>query len=235
MRRKRGFSVRNTPQLFFMFSNTSACIFDMDGVIVDSEALWSIATKEFFRKRGIEYHGEHKTHVMGKRLDEESEFYKTLYGFPESPQELSAEHLHIVEEIYRTRGVPAMPGFLEFLGNAKSRFSKIGLASGSPRHIIEYVLGSLKIQDSFSAVVSGDEVVRGKPSPDIYLEAATRLGVSPDECVAVEDSLNGVRAAKAAGMRCIAVPDARWSRKEDFEGLADVIVGRLDEFDLSAL
>ena len=185
----------------------------MDGVIIDSEPLWEKSESIMLKQKGFagneSYRKEYRKKIMGLNQKDSVKLLKETFGLDESPEEILCTRLKILLELYEKelRLSDGIPELLKVLRGEKN--IETALASGSPMKVIEFVLKKFSLSDVFSIKVSGDCVEEGKPSPDIYLETARRLGVSPEECVAIEDSINGIVSAKEAGMRCIAVPDPR--------------------------
>ena len=185
----------------------------MDGVIIDSEPLWEKSESIMLRQKGVEgndsYRKEYRKKIMGLNQKDSVALLKETFGLDESPEEILRTRLEILLGLYEKelRLVDGIPEILQALSAEKH--IKTAVASGSPMEVIEFVLKKFSLSDTFRIKVSGDCVEEGKPRPDIYLETARRLGVSPEECVAIEDSINGIVSAKEAGMRCIAVPDPR--------------------------
>ena len=190
----------------------------MDGVIIDSEPLWEKSESIMLKQKGVagneNYREEYRKKIMGLNQKDSVKLLKETFGLDESPEEILRTRLKILLEIYEKelRLIDGIPKILQILSAEKQ--IKTALASGSPMKVIEFVLKKFSLSDTFRIKVSGDCVERGKPYPDIYLETARRLGISPEECVAIEDSINGIVSAKEAGMRCIAVPDRRIAREE---------------------
>lgn len=189
-----------------------AVIFDMDGVIIDSEPLWEKSESVLLKQKGFgsneSYRKEYRKKIMGLSQRDSVQLLKETFGLRESPEEILHARLKILLEFYE-RELELIDGIPELLQSLEQRRIETALASGSPMKVIEFVLKKFSLSDVFRIKVSGDCVERGKPHPDIYLKTARRLGVSPEECVAIEDSINGIVSAKEAGMRCIAVPDPR--------------------------
>ena len=185
----------------------------MDGVIIDSEPLWEKSESMMLRQKGFggneNYRKEYRKKIMGLNQKDSVELLKETFGLDESPEEILRTRLEILLELYEKELelVDGVPEILQVLSG--ERHIKTALASGSPMKVIDFVLRKFSLSDTFRIKVSGDCVENGKPHPDIYLETARRLGVSPEDCVAIEDSINGIVSAKDAGMRCIAVPDPR--------------------------
>jgi HAD superfamily hydrolase (TIGR01509 family) len=204
-----------------------AVIFDLDGVLVDTEHVWDDARKELARERGRPWPEDASRAMMGMSSLEWSRYMHEVVGLPEPPEEISAEVVRRLQDIYR-RELPLFDGAASAVERVAKRWP-LGLASSSNRELIDLVLELSGLAEYFKATVSSEEVPRGKPAPDVYLEAARRLGVQPDRCAAVEDSENGIRSAKAAGMRVFAIPNALYPPAEDALALADDVLGSLEE------
>jgi HAD superfamily hydrolase (TIGR01509 family) len=199
-----------------------AVIFDLDGVLVDSEQLWNAAKEELVRATGARWREEAPTVMMGMSSPEWSAYLHDELAVPLPPAEINAEVVRRMERMYRRR-LPLLPGAVQAVQSLGARWP-LGLASSSNREIIELVLERAGLTGTFAATVSSEEVARGKPAPDVYLEAARRIGVAPERCVAIEDSGNGLRAAAAAGMRVIAVPNPHYPPERDALALAGATV-----------
>jgi HAD superfamily hydrolase (TIGR01509 family) len=204
-----------------------AVVFDLDGVLVDSEQVWDAARKELAAERGRPWPEQASRDMMGMSSLEWSRYMHDVVGLPEPPEEISAEVVRRLEEIYR-RELPLIDGAVEAVGRLAERWP-LGLASSSNRELIDLVLELSGVARYFQVTVSSEEVSRGKPAPDVYLEAARRLGVAPDCCAAVEDSANGIRSAKAAGMRVLAIPNPVYPPAEDALALADDVLTSIKE------
>ena len=185
-----------------------AVVFDLDGVILDSEQVWDEAREQLARERGARWHANAQRDMMGMSSPEWSRYMRDVIGLPEPPEEISAEVVERLAAIYRER-LPLCPGAVEAVERLAERWP-LAIASSSNRPLIDLVLELAGLAASFRATVSSEEVPRGKPAPDVYLEAARRLGVPPERCAAIEDSANGLRAAAGAGMRVVAVPNPRY-------------------------
>ena len=204
-----------------------AVVFDMDGVIVDSEHVWDEARERLARERGGRWHEGAQRDMMGMSSLEWSRYMHDVIGLPEPPEEISREVVRLMEAVYRER-LPLIEGAREAVERLAARWP-LGLASSSNRPLIDLVLELAGLDRCFRATVSSEEVARGKPAPDVYLEAARRLGVDPARCAAVEDSESGIRSAKAAGMRVVAVPNARYPPAAEVVALADVVLRSIGE------
>ncbi len=206
-----------------------AVIFDLDGVIVDSEAAWDDARRELAEQRGGKWRADAQRATMGMSSDEWSAYMRDEIGVPLAVEEINAAVVANIERRYRER-LPLITGATDAVRRLAARWP-LGLASSSNRPIIDLVLREAGIEDCFAVTVSSEEVGRGKPAPDVYLDAARRLGARPEACVAIEDSSNGLRSAAAAGMRVIAIPNAEFPPDEDALALADVVLQTIDELD----
>ncbi len=182
-----------------------AAIFDLDGVLLDSEQVWDQVREQLVRERGGRWHERAQAEMMGMSSLEWSRYMHDELGVPDPPEEISTEVVRRLEEVYRRR-LPLIHGAQEAVVQLSARWP-LGLASSSNRELIDLVLELSGLARFFRATVSSEEVARGKPAPDVYLEAARRLSVPPKRCAAVEDSRNGIRAAKAAEMRVIAASE----------------------------
>jgi HAD superfamily hydrolase (TIGR01509 family) len=211
-------------------ASIEAVVFDMDGVLVDSEHLWDEIREQLARDRGGRWHERAQRDMMGMSSPEWSVYMHDVIGLAESPAEINAEVVRQLLARYR-ESLPLLPGAVEAVERLSERWL-LGLASSSNREVIDAVLSAAGVADRFRATVSSEEVPRGKPAPDVYLEAARRLGVDPRRCAAVEDSRNGIRSAKAAGMRVVAIPNPRYPPGEDALADADVVLRSLDELTL---
>jgi HAD superfamily hydrolase (TIGR01509 family) len=205
---------------------TEAVVFDMDGVLVDSEHVWDDVRESLARERGGAWHPGAQRDMMGMSSREWSRYMHDRVGLPESPEEINRLVVERMLERY-AGGPPWIDGALEAVRELSRRYV-LGLASSSNRELIDAVLDAGEIGRLFRATVSSEEVERGKPAPDVYLEASRRLGIDPGSCVAVEDSHNGIRSAKAAGMVCIAIPNERYPPGAAV-GEADLVLGSVAE------
>ena len=197
-------------------------VFDMDGVIVDSEQVWDDVREQLAKERGGRWHGGAQAAMMGMSSPEWSAYMHDEIGLPESPEEINIEVVERMLERYRER-LPLIDGAVDAVRRLAAEF-RLGVASSSNRPLIETVLERAGVAQLFDAVVSSEEVDRGKPAPDVYLAAMLRLGAEPAATAAIEDSSNGIRAAHAAGMRVIALPNAHYPPAPDALALADAVV-----------
>jgi len=204
-----------------------AVVFDLDGVLLDSEQLWDEAREQLARERGGRWHEKAQRDMMGMSSLEWSRYMHDVIGLPEPPEEISREVVERMAKLYREH-LPVIPGAREAVERLAAR-RPLALASSSNRELIDLALELLGVAHLFKATVSSEEVPRGKPAPDVYLEAARRLGVDPTHAAAIEDSENGIRAAKAAGIRVIAIPNPHFPPAEDALAQADVVLRSLEE------
>jgi HAD superfamily hydrolase (TIGR01509 family) len=196
-------------------------------VLIDSEHVWGEARERLSRERGGRYSEQAELDMMGMSSIEWSRYMHEVVGLAESPEEISTEVVRRLEAIYREE-LPLVDGAGEAVRRMAARWP-LGLASSSNRELIDLVLELSGLQECFAATVSSEEVPRGKPAPDVYLEAANRLGVHPTRCAAVEDSAPGIRSAKAAGMRVVAIPHPGYAPDEETLAAADVVLRDLGE------
>jgi HAD superfamily hydrolase (TIGR01509 family) len=206
---------------------TAAVVFDLDGVLVESEQVWDAAREELARERGVSWRDGATAHMMGMSSYEWSRYMHDRLGVPMTPEAITDDVVRRVAAAYE-RELPLLPHAVETVRELGRRW-RLGVASSSNRPIIELVLDRSGLRPWFAAVVSSEEVEHGKPAPDVYLAAADRLGVDPSVCVAVEDSANGIRAAVAAGMPTIAVPNRAFRPDDDVLAAATTVVPWLAE------
>jgi sugar-phosphatase len=185
-----------------------AIIFDMDGVLIDSEPLWRRAEREVFAEQGLILSDDDCKQTMGLRTDELVAYWYRHHRWLARSQAVVAKAIDArVAELIANHGAP-LPGAVAAVGVARDSGLPVGLASSSSLDLIELVVRALGLEGCFAVACSGVDEERGKPDPAVYFTAAHRLGVSPTDCVAIEDSVRGVEAAAAAGMRVVAVPTA---------------------------
>ncbi|MET8864333.1 HAD family phosphatase [Nonomuraea sp. NPDC004580] len=202
-----------------------ACVFDLDGVLVDSEPVWEEVRRAYVADHGGTWQPDTQTKLMGMSTGEWAAYLHEI-GVEQEPGDIARGVIDEMAVRYRD-GVPLMPKAVETVRRLAAT-ATLGLASSSPRRLIDVVLDTAGLTECFAATVSTEEVERGKPAPDGYLEAARRLGVDPRSCVAVEDSSNGLRSAYAAGMHVIAVPHPRYPPAPDALALAWRVLPGLD-------
>jgi HAD superfamily hydrolase (TIGR01509 family) len=199
-----------------------AVVFDLDGVLLDTEQAWDATREQLAKERGGRWHDRAQRDMMGMSSNEWSRYMHETIRLPEPPEEINDEVVRRLSASYREH-LPAIPGAREAVERLAARWP-LGLASSSNRELIDLALELLGVRRLFKATVSSEEVARGKPAPDVYLEAAHRLSADPARAAAVEDSHNGILAAKAAGMRVIAIPNRHFPPDEQALGQADVVL-----------
>ncbi len=205
----------------------AAVVFDLDGVVVDSEQVWDDVREQLAKERGGRWHDQASRDMMGMSSLEWSRYMHDVIGLKDPPEKISAEVVRRLEATYR-KELPLKDGAREAVARLAERWP-LGVASSSNRPIIDLVLELAGLDRFFKATISSEEVARGKPSPDVYLEAARRLGADPAKTAAIEDSRNGIMSAKAAGMRVIAIPNERFPPEEEALAEADVVLGSISE------
>jgi HAD superfamily hydrolase (TIGR01509 family) len=210
-----------------------AVVFDLDGVLVDSEHVWDEVREELARERGGRWHERAQADMMGMSSLEWSRYMHEVIGLAEPPEEINAEVVRRMEARYDEE-LPLIDGAVEAVERLSASF-RLGLASSSNRPIIDAVLEAAGLTSRFEATVSSEEVARGKPASDVFLEAARRLGLLPERVAAIEDSANGIRAARAAGMRTIAIPNRRYPPPADALALADLVLDDLHRLSAEAV
>jgi len=199
-----------------------AVVFDLDGVILDSEELWDEVREELARERGGRWSDRAQADMMGMSSREWSRYMHEVVGLSEPPEEINREVVRRMLDGYEEL-LPLIDGAVDAVRRIGARWP-LGLASSSNRELIDRALELSGLAPLFRETVSSEEVARGKPAPDAYLEAARRLGVEPSRCAAVEDSTNGIRSAHAAGMRVIAIPNPAFPPPDEVLALAAVVL-----------
>jgi HAD superfamily hydrolase (TIGR01509 family) len=205
----------------------AAVVFDLDGVIVDSEQVWDDVRELYVRENGGTYTGAATRDMMGMSSPEWSRYMAETLGVPGTPEEINAAIVARMLERYG-EAPPLIPGAVEAVRRCAGRWP-LAVASSSNPELIEVVLDTAGLHDVIPIVVSSQEVARGKPAPDVYLEAARRLDAEPGTCAAVEDSHNGIRSAKAAGMRVVAIPNPHFPPQAEALADADVVLRSIAE------
>lgn len=205
---------------------SQAVVFDMDGVLVDSEPFGFEALRRVMARHGLPYTEQENAEFLGRTTLESCRTLKARHGLPESAETLADWYIEGMLELIGRGPIP-MPGVPEVLRRIRASGYRMALASSAEPRVIEANLTALSLRSLFEAVVSGTQVPRGKPAPDVFLAAAERLSVAPADCLVIEDSRNGLLAAKAAGMRCAVVPCSH-TRHQDFRE-ADHRLGALPE------
>lgn len=204
-----------------------AVVFDLDGVLLDSEQLWDRARRGVATRHGGRWHNGATADMQGMSSPEWSAYMHDSLGVHLAPDQIASL---VVDDLLRSyaQSLPLLPGAQEAVERLSRRWP-LALASSANREVIAAVLALAHLQDAFNVTVSSEEVPRGKPAPDVYLEAARRLDVSPKSCVAVEDSANGIRSALAAGLSVIAIPNQAFPPSPEVLVRADVVLSGLAE------
>lgn len=206
----------------------SAVIFDMDGLLVDSESVWLIAEKEMIESRGYVYTDEVRAQIVGLRMDEFIVKLHEIYQFEDDLAVLHDQLLARMLELIPERVQP-QPGARELIAYIVRHNIPTAIASSSAVSIIDATVKAQGWEDVFAVRCSAEDEARGKPAPDVYLTASRRLNIAPTNCLALEDSPNGARAAVAAGMTCYAVPDASHTSIDSFDGITPHVYKSLHE------
>jgi HAD superfamily hydrolase (TIGR01509 family) len=204
-----------------------AVVFDMDGVLIESEEVWDAVRRAYVAEQGGTYGEDIQRAVMGMSSPEWSRHLHEAAGVPAEPQAINDEVVLRMLASFHEH-LPLIDGASDAVRRLAQRFP-LAVASSSNRPLIDTVLDVAGLAECFRATVSSEEVPRGKPAPDVYLEAARRLGVAPERCAAVEDSHNGIRSAHAAGMLVIAIPNRSYPPDTEALTHADVVIPSIDE------
>ncbi len=204
-----------------------AVVFDCDGVLIDSEPVWERVRRKLVADHGGRWPDDAQHRMMGMSTAEWSAYISEDFGLSLSPQQVADLVIEAMAAEYETH-LPLLPGAIDAV-RALSGHWPLAVASSAPKSLIEAVLDSSSLRPAFRAAVSSEEVERGKPAPDVYLEAAKRLGIPPATCVAIEDSSNGLRSAAAAGLTVIAVPRPEYPPAAEALDLARLILDSLTE------
>ena len=204
-----------------------AVVFDLDGLLIDTEQVWDEVREALVRERGGRWHDRAQADMMGMSSTEWSRYLHEELGLAEAPEELNHRVVERMQARYREQ-LPVLPGAVEAVRRISEHWV-LGLASSSNRPLIDLALEEMEVAGLFRATVSSEEVERGKPAPDVYLESVRRLGVPAERAVALEDSANGIRSAAAAGMHVIAIPNAHFPPPEEVLAQADAQLPSLAE------
>jgi HAD superfamily hydrolase (TIGR01509 family) len=204
-----------------------AVVFDLDGVLVDSEPLWDEVRRGLVAEAGRSWPGDATRALQGMSTPEWSAYLTGVVGVPGRPEEVAERVIDRMADRYTER-LPLLPGAAEVVRRLSARWP-LGLASSSPRRLIDTVLAAAGLTGHFRVSVSTEEVEAGKPSPAVYLEVVRRLSVDPRRAVGIEDSSNGLRSAADAGLRVVAVPNESFPPAPEALALAAVVVRSLDD------
>jgi HAD superfamily hydrolase (TIGR01509 family) len=216
-----------------MSGGIEAVVFDLDGVIIDTEEVWEDVRRGYVAEFGRAFLPDTQDRMMGMSTGEWSRHLAEEVGVPRTPEQVAADVLGRMAERYRS-ALPLIPGSVEAVRRLGERYV-LALASSSARVLIDQVLETAGLTGEFRVTLSTEEVARGKPYPDVYLTATEKLGLSPAVCAAVEDSSNGLRSAAAAGLAVIAVPHGVYPPARDALDNASLVVSDLRELTAEAV
>src|ERR1700730_3558505 len=203
-----------------------AVVFDLDGILTDSEPVWEAVRRDFVSERGGKWQPDTQRRLMGMSTSEWARYLSNELGVGMPPDEVAQEVVRRMAERYSVE-LPLLPGAVDTVQRLARRW-RLGLASSSPTNLIDVVLSRAGLTEYFAVTISTEEVANGKPAPDVYLAVAARLEVPPDQCAAIEDSSNGLRAARAAGMRVVAIPRPEYPPDPDALAGSDLVVHSLE-------
>ena len=206
----------------------SAVIFDLDGVLADSEPWWNEIDAQLLTEYDVTYRGEYHRNVLGVSYQLAVEFYKKAFGLSVPTEELMCRRGEIAADFFASR-VGLFPSAKTVLEQLRQMTLRLAVATSSVSASARPFLDRHGLTAFFDVIVTGEEVECGKPHPDIYVRAAEKLGIPADACLVIEDALSGIAAAKAAGMRVAAIPDTRFVDAREYEKQADYLLGNLSE------
>jgi HAD superfamily hydrolase (TIGR01509 family) len=209
-------------------SLVTALIFDLDGVLADSEPWWNQIDAKLLSECGVNYQGEHHQDVVGVSYHIAIDFYKKTFGIDVPAEQMMKRRGEIAAGFFAER-VDLFCGAREVLEAVRQMKLRLAVATSSVRSSARPFLARNQLTEFFDVIVTGDEVEHGKPAPDIYLRAADKLNISPDQCLVIEDALAGIAAAKAAKMRVVAIPDRRFVDPAKYEKQSDYLLNNLKE------
>lgn len=214
-------------------SGIDAVVFDLDGVLIDTEEVWEQVRRGYAAEAGREFLPDTQQRMMGMSTAEWSTHLSVDVGIGRTPEIVAADVLQRMAQRYR-ESLPLIPGGVAAVRRLAPRYP-LALASSSARILIDQVLETAGLTDAFRVTLSTEQVAAGKPAPDVYLSAVQQLGLAPQRCAAVEDSSNGLRAAAAAGLAVVAVPHPTYPPAPDALALADLVIAKLDELTVQAV
>lgn len=207
-----------------MLENIEAVIFDLDGSLVDSMWMWYDIDVEYLKKFGIECPPDLQASIEGMSFSETSVYFKERFALPDSIEQIKKDWNDMAWDKY-LHEVPFKEGAYDFLCHCKSKGIKLGIATSNSRELVENIASVHGLDDFFSCIMTGCDVAKGKPAPDIYLAVAEKLGVLPENCLVFEDIVPGIKAGKSAGMKVCAVDDAYSAyQEEEKRSLADYYI-----------
>ena len=205
-----------------------AVLFDLDGVLADSELWWTKIDAALLAEHGITYRGEYHRDVLGVSYPVAVEFYRNAFQISAPVAELMRRRTEIAAEFF-ARQIGLFPGAASVLQELRDMKLPLAVGTSSVSTSARPFLDRHRLTSFFKAIVTGDEVERGKPQPDIYLRAAEKLGIAPERCLVIEDALSGIAAGKAAKMTVAAIPDTRFVDAAEYKSAADYVLGGLME------
>src|SRR6266581_8561380 len=205
-----------------------AVIFDLDGLLADSEPWWNQIDAKLLAEYGVTYRGDYHRNVLGVSYRLAVEFYKNAFHISAPVEDLMRRRGEMATDFFANR-VGLFPSAKTTLGQLCEMKLHLAVATSSVSGSARPFLDRTEIRSLFGVVVTGDEVQRGKPHPDIYLRTAEKLGISPEACIVIEDALAGIAAAKAANMRVAAIPDRRFVDPRKYEKEADYVLGSVSD------
>lgn len=205
-----------------------AVIFDLDGVLADSEPWWNQIDAQLLAEHGVAYHGEYHREVLGISYRLAIEFYKKMFGLSASTEEMMRRRGEIATDFFANR-VSLFPSVTEVLQELQRMHLHLALATSSVSASARPFLNRHNLTSFFDVIVTGDQVEHGKPAPDIYLRTAAKLRMATDDCLVIEDSLSGIAAAKAAKMPVVAIPDIRFVNPDEYQKQADYVLSNLKQ------
>jgi HAD superfamily hydrolase (TIGR01509 family) len=206
----------------------SAVIFDLDGVLADSESWWNEIDKKLLAEYGVTYHSEYHRNVLGVSYRLAVEFYKKAFDLSVPTEEMMRRRGEIATDFFANR-IGLFPSTRELLEQLRKMNLRLAVATSSVSASARPFLERHNLTGFFEVILTGDEIERGKPHPDIYLRVAEKLGLACDACLVIEDSLSGVAAAKAAKMSVAAIPDTRFVDPREYKEQADYLLAELPE------
>lgn len=204
--------MKNLKGFYLLFKNIKAVIFDLDGLLIQSEEAWIKSETELLRSYGIKWPTQEIRQITseflpGRGQDEAAQFYKERFNVQDSIKRIREKRIRIVKDHYKKASLTE--GSFPLLKLVKKSILKTSLASSAPMELIKVVLKNREIEKFFDNIISDDQIEKGKPEPDIFLLASKKLGVKPRDCLVFEDTENGLKAAKKARMFCVLVPNSR--------------------------
>jgi 16S rRNA pseudouridine516 synthase len=208
-----------------------AVIFDLDGVLADSEPWWNQIDAQLLGEYGVNYRGEYHRDVLGVSYQLAIEFYKKAFNLSAPTEDLMHRRGEIATGFF-AHHIGLFPHVKQVLEELRALKLRLAVATSSVSASARPFLERHQLTTFFEVIITGDEIERGKPHPDIYLRAAEKLGIPPNKCLVIEDALSGIAAAKAANMRVVALPDRRFVDPRDYEKESDYVITDLTEIPL---